>query len=487
MAPVSKKTFVRKLSVFLMLATMLIVCVTAVYAVTETQRQQETARIHDEGYVHEQDILNDVRFYDGITINGIAVGGMTKDQALAYLDLSNRAKVDTLKLSVVYGDKTWEFDADDMPITFDNGSIIEQAYAIGRVGTREQRMAEINAVRQNGLEFSVSYAIDDSGIPSQLRTLAQEIAYPAKDAMITQFDPDAVEIADKFQFGEPVSGLEVDVEKLVADAIAEIKNETFGTVTVATAEIHSQVTVEMLRANITLIGQCSTTTTSVATRNQNIRLASNSFHGKVLLPGEVFSINNSTGPRTPEKGYQPAGAIVNGVMSTEVGGGVCQVSGTLYNAVLGANLQIVERSHHTWPSDYLPMGLDATINYGSADFRFKNNKTAPIFLAVSFKNNRLSIYVYGPADPDGYTYKPRSVYISSIAPGATAYTLNSSMEPGTTKVTIKPRTGHVVESYLDVFDRENKLVRSTLIVKDTYRAIAGKGEKGPDLPSVVTP
>ena len=139
----------------------------------------------------------------------------------------------------------------------------------------------------------------------------------------------------------------------------------------------------------------------------------------MLQPGEEFSFNNSTGERSTAKGYKAAPAIKNGNQFVdEPGGGVCQVSSTLYNAVLMADLEVTERYHHSIKSTYVPAGLDATVNYGGADFKFKNNKDTPVYLAYSFANQQLTVYIYGAPLADGVTIKTVGEVVGSIDPPA---------------------------------------------------------------------
>ena len=139
-----------------------------------------------------------------------------------------------------------------------------------------------------------------------------------------------------------------------------------------------------------MISAYTTKTTSDSNRNTNIRLACEAINGTALMPGETFSFNQTTGQRTTSKGYRSAGAIAAGQSIEEVGGGICQVSSTLFNAVARADLQIVERSPHAWPSTYVGKGEDATVNWPNLDFKFKNNTDAPIFVITYYKDRQMS-------------------------------------------------------------------------------------------------
>ncbi|MGD7407579.1 VanW family protein, partial [Ralstonia pseudosolanacearum] len=113
---------------------------------------------------------------------------------------------------------------------------------------------------------------------------------------------------------------------------------------------------------------------SGASRSNNIALATSKINGTVLMPGETFSYNGIVGRRTKEAGFQEAGAYSNGQVVNEVGGGICQVSSTLYNAVLRSNLEVTDRHNHMFQVNYCPIGTDATVSWGAPDFKFKNNR-----------------------------------------------------------------------------------------------------------------
>ncbi|MCR6545526.1 VanW family protein [Dehalobacterium formicoaceticum] len=129
-------------------------------------------------------------------------------------------------------------------------------------------------------------------------------------------------------------------------------------------------------------------------RTQNLKLAAQAIHNIELSPGKRFSFNETVGPRTPQRGYEKAGVFVNKELVDGYGGGICQVSSTLYNAVQNAGLSIVERHSHSLPVSYVPKGKDATVSYGALDFKFKNNLETPVSLKTRVEGNKLTIEVY---------------------------------------------------------------------------------------------
>lgn len=126
----------------------------------------------------------------------------------------------------------------------------------------------------------------------------------------------------------------------------------------------------------------------------NIQRASNSINNKVILPGETFSFNKTTGPRSYKAGYKKASVIVNGQFIQDDGGGVCQVSTTLYNALLNSNMQIVQRHPHSLPVAYVPKGRDAAVAYDYLDLKFKNNRNVPVTIKSNVSGNTLTVKMY---------------------------------------------------------------------------------------------
>ena len=219
----------------------------------------------------------------------------------------------------------------------------------------------------------------------------------------------------------------------------------------------------------TLISAYTTKTTNDANRNTNIRLACEAINGTALLPGETFSFNEATGQRTTAKGYKSAGAIAAGQSIEEVGGGICQVSSTIFNAVARANLQITSRSPHAWPSTYVNIGEDATVNWPNLDFQFTNNTNSPIFLIAYYKDRQMSAEIWGMSLGEGVTIDLESTIVqTNYPPSEPKYVYNPEMEYGLSKITVKARTGYVVETY-KVWYKDGVETSRELMHKSTYK------------------
>lgn len=195
--------------------------------------------------------------------------------------------------------------------------------------------------------------------------------------------------------------------------------------------------------------------TGQKSRNNNLGLASGKIDGTVLMPGEVFSFNDTVGRRTAQAGFKEAGVYVNGRHDTGIGGGICQVSTTLYNASLMADLGIVHRRNHSMPVAYVPVGRDATVSYGTIDLKLKNPYDFPIAFKRIFGKGSLTFVVYG--QPTGKTVKILLGKRTSWTPPAkTVY--DSKLRPGSRRVIEKGSNGHRIVTYRQVF-AGGKLVR----------------------------
>lgn len=217
-----------------------------------------------------------------------------------------------------------------------------------------------------------------------------------------------------------------------------------------------------------LLSQFSTSFTSSGyNRSNNIILSSAKLNGLVLMPGEEFSYNQAVGQRTKAAGFRKAGAYSNGKVVQEVGGGICQVSSTLYNAVLYANLEIVERTNHYFNPGYVKAGLDATVSWGGPDFRFRNNRNYPIRIVTDTSGKKLKVYIYGLKTDDDCTVVLDPRYISSVS-YKTTYQNDASLATGETRVISSGSNGCKTATYKYVYDKNGTLISSECISRDTY-------------------
>ena len=208
---------------------------------------------------------------------------------------------------------------------------------------------------------------------------------------------------------------------------------------------------------------------SNSNRNNNIKLATNKINGTIILPGETFSYNQTVGKRTIQAGFKEAGAYAGGQVVQEVGGGICQVSSTLYNAVLYANLEIVERSNHHFETSYVAASRDATVSWGTLDFKFKNNRKYPIKVVATCKNGVVSVGIYGIKEEVEYEVIIQSKKLSTVY-RETKYENDNSIESGKEVVVQNGHEGCISEAY-KIVRLNGETVSSTLLSRDKYYAL----------------
>lgn len=420
----------------------------------------------------QQDLI-----YPGIFVDGTHIGGMTVGQAREALADTTVQAEDMFSVTVAIGNKTWLFNGENVPATKDLGNVLDRAYAIGRVNTTEilgtkqtpfrERVSTAMALREKGVNLKTRAAYDHTAVRSMVEEIARTVTRPPMDAQIGSFDFNT----RSFVFIDEQVGVTLDTDALYEKVIASLdKWEKGATLTMDPVLTQPAVTKAQLQNSFKMVAAYTTDTTNDSNRNNNIDLACKAINGTALMPGETFSFNKATGQRTIEKGYKEAGAISAGQSIEEVGGGICQVSSTLFNAVARADLEITSRSPHAWPSTYVNRGEDATVNWPNLDFEFKNNRSTPVFVIAYYKNRKVSAEIWGLSLGDGVTIDLKSTIVKTIEPSAEVkYVNNPSLAYGTSKETVKARTGYVVDTY-KVWYQNGKEVKREKLHTSTYKA-----------------
>ncbi|GHU90499.1 hypothetical protein FACS1894202_10380 [Clostridia bacterium] len=358
---------------------------------------------------------------------------------------------------------------------------------IGQAGRAiEQDKLRLSVTREfTALNFAAQTApfTEQQPKPLDLKALRDSVFVAPKDAYLDVSDSENPEVRPH------VTGTDFDVAALKAAIDAAIANgETSASVPI----LHAQpdVTQSELQARLFSDELASFTTylsASNVPRTSNIRLAAQYMNGTILLPGGEFSYNEIVGKRTPARGFQEAGAYLNGKLVPETGGGICQLSSTLYNAVLLADLEITERTNHSMTVSYLPVGMDATVSWGTLDFKFKNNTGYPMKAYAEQSGNYVKVTLMGTKTDGSYVSMER-VQISSTQM-ETIEKLNPQLAPGSRITTQDGHTGYVVETYRNVYDAGGNLLSRTQEAKSRYRKVDKIVEVGPApvVPPEVTP
>ena len=294
--------------------------------------------------------------------------------------------------------------------------------------------------------------------PINIEKIYSEIYKEAKDAYIEE---------NPFKLHVEEDGLDFDITMEEAKKIISEDKETYkiplkiNKAKVKTKDLGEKLFKETLSKYTTIYDAGNTS------RSTNIAIAARTINGTIILPGETFSYNKVLGNTTKEKGYQLGGAYVNGKVVPAYGGGICQVATTLYNTVLYANLEIVERYNHSYSVSYVPASRDATVSYGGKDFKFKNSRTYPIKLVASAKNGVISISFKGIKEEKEYDIEITSTTLSTT-PYKTTYQDNPDLAEGKEKVIQVGHNGMKSKAY-KVIKYKGKTISKTLLSADTYQ------------------
>ncbi|MBR0320454.1 MAG: VanW family protein [Clostridia bacterium] len=417
-------------------------------------------------------------FANGVYVDGVHVGGLTMNQArnLLHQQLTQSGK--TLAIDVQVDQFAWRITENDVPFQRNTETVLAQAYAIGRQdstqtlsgGTTplEYRYQHRMQAAKNGAYFYTEVTYDKSHVRAFVENVSAYVNRSPVNAMVATFDFST----RAFTFTEDQPGALLDAQALYDRIVALLDNGSHtGMIAMTTQVLTPDVTRVELMNSFARITTFSTQTTQDANRNTNIDLACRAVSGTVLMPGDVFSFNQATGQRTAEKGYLPAAAIAGGTTVDEIAGGVCQVSGTLFNAAAMADMTIIERTPHTWPSNYVEKGQDATVNWPNLDFKFRNDSSGPIFILAHYANRVCTVEIYGVTLGAGVTIQLETEVTSTTPPPTEpAYTQNPLLAPGTANVLKKARTGYTVDTYR-VYLHNGQVTRRELLCTSTYRMI----------------
>ena len=256
--------------------------------------------------------------------------------------------------------------------------------------------------------------------PINLEKIRKEIYKEPKDAYIEE---------NPFKVYTHVNGVDFNITMEEAEKIIQADKQEY--------EIPLKITIpEKTIADLgekAFPDQLSTYTTRYNSgnynRSNNLELAAKAINGTVLMPGETFSYNQTVGERTISAGYKAAAAYAGGKVIQDVGGGICQISSTLYNAVLLANLEITDRSNHCFETSYVPAGRDATVNWGTVDFQFKNNRKYPIKIETTAGGGIATAKIHGLKEENEYEVVIQSKVTSYIS-RTTRYKNDSTMDEG---------------------------------------------------------
>ena len=462
-------------------------------------------------------------------IGEINVSDMSKEDAKALLDERN-AKNQEKQLVLKYGDLENKVTYSSLAVNYQIDEAINNAYNIGRDGNIFENNLDILKTWKDGEKVELKATVDTEKLNQVVQNINNTIqgavvqpSYEVKDdkliitsgktgikvdesklaeyiytAVTTETDAQEQTIEIPVITSEPDP---IDIDKIHSEVYKEVKDAYYTKdpftiypeqkgidFDVESAKALIQETKEQyeIQLKITnpsktvkeigteafpdLLGVCKTNySASNKNRTTNLILAAGKINGTVLLPGEEFSYNGVVGKRTVEAGYKNAATYSNGQVVDDIGGGICQISSTLYDAAVFANMDITVRRNHQFVTSYLPAGKDATVVWGSQDFKFKNSRKYPVRITATVSGGVATVQIWGVKEDVEYDISIETKQISTIK-YTTQYVEDPSLPAGTQKVSQAGANGRKVQAY-KVMKLNGQVVSRTLLSTDTYRAM----------------
>ena len=409
--------------------------------------------------------VSDDRILNSIYINGFDVGGLNKDEARDAIRQNNSFK----NLNVVYSGSDHVYSLAELGCEFDIDQAIDQALQVGR---NEDFIKNISDYV--GLEF-----LDDSRTfevkPQIPQDIEDRIYEDIKSKIERKPENASISIGSSIDVKKGEEGVKINRDEFRKAIYDAIKPNVDVTVKVPIESVTPEITSDELSRIDGIIGTYRTNfSPNVEGRNENIRLSAQYMNNYLLMPGEVFSYNKVTRLKTVSNGYKNATVIVNGEIEDGLGGGVCQVSSTLYNSVLYSGLEIVQRRPHSIPSSYVNYGRDAVVSDNAIDFKFKNNYDFPVYLKTYVGSSSVTVTIYGNTGS-----VPEIDIISnvvSVKPRAVKYIDDPDLEKGKEVVKTKGRDEIRSETYV-VINGVKKLVSKDRYPSQTKVIMRGTKEE----------
>ena len=411
------------------------------------------------------------KFRSGVYINGMDLSGKTVDEVRAQLEANETYALNNMAISLTSEQLNATITGADMNASSNLNAVIEQALTGGA-----------NQV------YYTTISIDEEALASRINEINQTSSQPpVEPAVVLDFTK------SEPQYTEGQAGYGLDVDSTVALVRAAVESgQLQTTLSPVLTTIEPTETLADVKAHTAEIGRYTTTydfkgtaedteqqrTVMIPNRAFNIEKSVDLINGSVVLPGKTWSFNTVVGDRNEKNGWKEANGIFGGdTLTLQYGGGVCQVSTTLYNALLQAYPYFtIDREEHSIPSTYVDKGLDATVDTGHIDFTFTNNSDYKVYIYAYVSENKyaksrkrdLTVVIYGEALPEGTEYKTRTVLVSEEPPGEDIITESSKLFVGEENILTEPRSKFVVDVYIDHYVNGEK-VEEIFLHEDVYK------------------
>ena len=337
-------------------------------------------------------------FLEGISVAGVDLGGQTMKAARDMLMIEESEMIPSMSYTLKCNDKIVYLTEDDFDFGFNTIEALNEAYEYSEylrgILTSDNRTKLKSSEKK---DYPITMTFGEDSVRAASKAVAEKVNVPMQDAHVLSIDPERENTADMFTFADGVMGEQLDEDDLTTQLSTLINNEQYTADLIGEmTNVEPTITLTDLKKNLVLISQYVTYSGNTWAGNMNMMTAMETMNGTIVRPGEVFSFNEHTGnSNLAENGYYAAGVIVNGRSADGIGGGICQAATTIYNAAIRADMTVVEREPHTWPSVYVPIGIDSAIDYGNIDMKFRNDTQHEIYLICYMDGAALNAFIYG--------------------------------------------------------------------------------------------
>ena len=431
--------------------------------------------------------VNSDRFYQGIKVDGVDVGGKTLEEAKAMFNDTRDKKVDDMvDVQFQVGSELVKMKTDGMSLSSNIDDVLSEAFKYAKSSTLEgveglkDRYALITELKKTPKEYNSSFTIGYDNVSTLAHEALDSFNKEPVEAHATGFDVSTL----SFIIDESANGQSVNVDKAIEDVNSSFEKAEYGVVIpVEVSVVEPQTSADYLRSHLGKVSSNSSKTKDDSNRNTNIRLVCEIIDGLVLQPGEQFDFNKRVGERTAERGFKEAGGIYDGRSRKELGGGICQANTMIYHSVVEADLQVDERNPHSWPSDYVDKGTDATVTWGGANFKFTNNTEYPVALHAYYGDLWVTVELYGRLLPDGQRIEFVGEEISREQPSGVEYIADPSMPVGSTSSDRSSHPHIVAKSYRIFYNADGQEIKREEYQTSDYRMIRASvhvGTRAPD-------
>lgn len=411
-----------------------------------------------------------------VTIAGVAVGGLPEQEALRLAQQQLLPRLPA-QVELTYPGGSYQLAPERLGATVMLQQAVAQAYRVGREGGLVSQLITHLRVLRHGIDVPLAVRVDGQKLRHTLIDLTPRVSREPRNAQITV-------VGEEVQIIPGQTGISLQVEASIAALRAALTDPWRRQIELAVEVQPPAIAAEDLADIEVVLSSYSTPfNPGQVGRTHNLELAMDRINETILKSGEEFSLNKVVGPRLTEGGYRSAPIFREGEVVPETGGGVCQVTSTMYNAALLANLEMLERHHHSRPVVYCPAGRDATVYYGQLDMRFRHSLSYPILILGGIKGNRLWAKILGKKEDD-YDVKLVRTDIAKLSFGIKEIS-DPELEAGQKQVETPGRGGLRVTLFREVY-RDGELIERQRMHTDVYRPqtkVVRVGTKPPEAPT----